>query len=85
MMRLLLTALVGGCSLLAAALGVSIAVHAWWLAGLPYTAEGNHFDGLVTHHAGAQFVYAAIALLCLVVAIVLCRLALALARRRAPG
>lgn len=50
------------------ALAVFTAVPAAWLtvfavakARLPYNEEGNHFDGLVVHHEGSAFVYAALA------------------------
>lgn len=26
--------------------------------GMPYNEEGNHFDGIVVHHAGSEYVYA---------------------------
>ncbi len=39
-----------------------ITVFAWAQAHLPYNEEGNHFDGLVVHHEGSVFVYAALAL-----------------------
>lgn len=25
---------------------------------MPYNEEGNHFDGIVVHHAGSEYVYA---------------------------
>lgn len=51
--------------LLAIALAVPAAlVSAWAItkARLPYNEEGRHFDGLVVHHAGGDYVYAAVAL-----------------------
>lgn len=40
-------------------------VSAWAIekAALPFNEEGNHFDGLVVHHAGSEWVMAALALL----------------------
>lgn len=29
--------------------------------GMPYNEEGNHFDGIVVHHAGSEYVYALLA------------------------
>jgi hypothetical protein len=48
---------------------LAAAVPATWLtvlavsrARLPYNEEGNHFDGLVVHHEGSAAVFAALAL-----------------------
>jgi hypothetical protein len=52
--------------LLALGLAVTAAlVSAWAIekATLPFNEEGNHFDGLVVHHAGSEWVAAALALL----------------------
>lgn len=52
--------------LLALGLAVTAAlVSAWAIekATLPFNEEGNHFDGLVVHHAGSEWVMAALALL----------------------
>ena len=58
------------------ALAVTAAVPAAWLtvlavakARLPYNEEGNHFDGLVVHHEGSVFVYAALAVVFWLVAV----------------
>lgn len=52
--------------LLALVLAVAAAlVSAWAMekAAMPFNEEGNHFDGLVVHHAGSEWVMAALALL----------------------
>ncbi|MGQ2923021.1 MAG: hypothetical protein ACT6SF_19760 [Hydrogenophaga sp.] len=52
--------------LLALVLVVAAAlVSAWAMekAAMPFNEEGNHFDGLVVHHAGSEWVMAALALL----------------------
>jgi hypothetical protein len=52
-------------ALLAVLLAVPAAlVSAWALAKarMPYNEEGRHFDGLVVHHAGSEYVYAVVAL-----------------------
>ncbi len=59
----------GALVLLAGLSAALLTVHAVILAGLPYNEEGNHFDGLVVHHEGSAFVYAALAVLCWVVAV----------------
>lgn len=51
--------------LLAALLAVPavlVSAWAWAKARMPYNEEGQHFDGLVVHHAGSEYVYAAVAL-----------------------
>lgn len=51
--------------LLAIALAVPAVLWSAWAitqARLPYNEEGRHFDGLVVHHAGSEYVYAAMAL-----------------------
>lgn len=48
-------------ALLAATIGALAAMTALQAAFFPYNGEGRYFDGLVVHHDGAQFVYAAIA------------------------
>jgi ABC-type spermidine/putrescine transport system permease subunit II len=44
---------------------VAALVSAWAMekAAMPFNEEGNHFDGLVVHHAGSEWVMAALALL----------------------
>lgn len=49
-------------SLLPAVIGSIAAVMAGQAAFLPYNSEGRHFDGVVVHHDGAQFIFGAIAL-----------------------
>lgn len=52
-------------ALLAVLLAVSaawVSAWAWAKARMPYNEEGQHFDGLVVHHAGNEYVYAAVAL-----------------------
>ncbi len=39
-----------------------VSAWAWAKARMPYNEEGQHFDGLVVHHAGSEYVYAAVAL-----------------------
>ena len=39
-----------------------VSLWAWTKARMPYNEEGQHFDGLVVHHAGSEYVYAALAL-----------------------
>lgn len=46
-----------------------LTVFAWAKARLPYNEEGNHFDGLVVHHEGSAYVYAAFAVVLWVVAV----------------
>jgi len=41
---------------------VLVSAWAWAKARMPYNEEGQHFDGLVVHHAGSEYVYAALAL-----------------------
>lgn len=46
-----------------------LTVFAWTKTQLPYNEEGNHFDGLVVHHEGSVFVYAALAVVFWLVAV----------------
>ena len=39
-----------------------VSAWAWAKARMPCNEEGQHFDGLVVHHAGSEYVYAAVAL-----------------------
>jgi len=39
-----------------------VSAWAWTKSRMPYNEEGQHFDGLVVHHAGSEYVYAALAL-----------------------
>lgn len=51
----------GALAVAAAGPAALLTVFAWTKALLPYNEEGNHFDGLVVHHEGSAFVYAALA------------------------
>lgn len=46
-----------------------LTVFAWSQTHLPYNEEGNHFDGLVVHHEGSVLVYAALAVVFWLVAV----------------
>jgi hypothetical protein len=59
----------GLLALAAAVPAALLTVFAWARAQLPYNEEGNHFDGLVVHHEGSVFVYAALALVCWLVVV----------------
>jgi hypothetical protein len=52
-------------ALLACALAVpalAVTVHTVAKFRMTYNEEGNHFDGLVVHHGGSEYVYALMAL-----------------------
>ena len=52
----------GLLAVLLAVLAALVSAWAWAKARMPYNEEGQHFDGLVVHHAGSEYVYAAVAL-----------------------
>jgi len=52
----------GLLAVLLAVPAVLVSAWAWAKARMPYNEEGLHFDGLVVHHAGSEYVYAAVAL-----------------------
>lgn len=52
----LLTLMLGAAAALASAYAVA-------KARMPYNEEGRHFDGLVVHHAGSEYVHALLAVL----------------------
>lgn len=53
----LLALMLGAAAALASAYAVA-------KAGMPYNEAGRYFDGLVVHHAGGEYVYGLLALLC---------------------